>query len=180
MRRRHWVLLPMAALLVTSCSNQIVDGAATTATKNASGGRGGNAQIDEWGEIGAMGKGSPDFPTDWPRHRLTTEWDAPARAFENTLSYIRSSRGPTEMFKPTMNGCDNTEYLIRWRAVADGVQITAHSVDSVENIISSVTAEEGWLHLDGCHTVAFEFGSSDRGGNLADVTATVQMWRPAA
>ncbi len=98
----------MAALLVASCSNQVIDGAATTAKNNiATPSQGATAQSDQWGQIGAMGEGRPEFPTEWDRHRLFTEWDSQTRAFEGTLTYITSSRGPGERFLPTMNGCDS-------------------------------------------------------------------------
>lgn len=83
-------------------------------------------------------------------------------------------------FIPTMNKCDLTDLLVRWPTVADGVTVTAYSVDTIADTHGSVTGSNGWIRLGGCRVPGFEFHSSDKGGNLADVTVTVQAWRPTA
>lgn len=135
---------------------------------------------DEWGAVGGMGEGSQAFPKSRDGYTLDTEWDSQSRAFEDTVTLI-GDETDAEEFTPTMNGCNLTDYLVRWRTVDEDRTVTAYAVDSVGDTHGEVTGSDGWLHLDGCHVPGFEFDSADDDiSNLADITVTVQTWRPSA
>lgn len=106
---------------------------------------------------------------------LVEGWDSPVRAFDASWSPATSSgKNGDYGFPNTMNGCDSTLFLIRWRAVTDGRQVTAGFVqadtgvafctdDAARNNMptpkagDTVTGAAGWMSLDGCQAPLFQF-----------------------
>lgn len=133
----------------------------------------------EWPGPNSVGLApSPEFPTSLPRWTSTRSWTVLPRYF--TDSPWAKAPGPDyAAFPATMNGCDSSRFLVRWRAVNDNSQLVATYVDAVGTPGMQVTGNAGWMDLDQCHTPAFQLLENADGSTLTDVTITVQQYMPA-
>lgn len=85
-----------------------------------------------------------------------------------------------EPFPATMNGCDQTKSLVRWRVSGDG-QVRGSWRDSSgtpEATGDAATGSAGWMVLDGCKTPVFRYVGAGE-GTLTDVAVSVQQYEPA-
>lgn len=124
---------------------------------------------------GGTGSG-PDFPEALDGWRLKQEWNVLERAF--THSWTDGSGPEYEPFPSTMNGCDTSLFLLRWRAISDTAQVVSGWTYSSHLPERLAPASAGWMVLDGCATPRWRLESVP-GGTLVDVTVDVQHWTPA-
>ncbi|MFD6677315.1 hypothetical protein ACFWDA_23500 [Rhodococcus zopfii] len=121
---------------------------------------------------------SPEFPTSLPQWTMTRSWTVLPRYFDD--SPWTEAPGPDYgAFPATMNGCDSSRFLVRWRAVNDTSRLVATYVDAVGTPGMQVTGNAGWMDLDQCHTPAFRLLGATDGSTLTDVTIAVQQYMPA-
>ena len=121
---------------------------------------------------------SPDFPSQIKHWELRSSWSTSTRAFSESWSEV--SGEDHEPFPATMNGCDQTKTLVRWRVTSDG-QVRGSWRDSSgtsEATGDAASGPTGWMILDGCQTPVFKYiGSGD--GSLTDVAISVQQYQPS-
>ncbi|MEO5663743.1 MAG: hypothetical protein ABIR39_10695 [Nocardioides sp.] len=107
--------------------------------------------------------------------RLRQEWNIITRAFNDSWA---AGAGPEHApFPATMNGCDTSRFLVRWRTVNPDSKLLSGWI-SGEVADAVQPAESGWMSLDGCQTPQWQL-LSPAGNFLTDVTVDIQEWKPA-
>jgi hypothetical protein len=129
----------------------------------------------------------PAFPERLAHWTLSGQWSDLPRAFVESDQGWTTTVGPNaQPFPATMNGCDDGRFLVRWRAVDEGVDVLAGEArldgqGAVEGQVwKQAAGHSGWMDIDGCYAPVFRMASAlSDGTNLADVTVEVQEYLPA-
>lgn len=133
----------------------------------------------EWPGPNSVGLApSPEFPASLPQWTSTRSWTVLPRYFTD-FPWAKAPGPDYVTFPATMNGCDSSRFLVRWRAVNNNSQLVATYLDAAGTPGMQVTGNAGWMDLDQCHTPAFQLLDNADGSNLTDVTITVQQYIPA-
>jgi hypothetical protein len=148
-----------------------------------------SSAVDPWtGEpIDTVATGDPPaFPQQLTHWMLVGQWSDLPRAFAGDGTWTVTVGPNASPFPATMNGCNDGRFLVRWRAVDDGVDVLAGEarIDGQGNLDGSpwkqVNAHSGWMDIDQCYAPVFRMaGALADGTNLADVTVQVQEYQPA-
>lgn len=120
----------------------------------------------------------PDFPQQIERWQLRSSWSTPTRAFDESWSEVS---GPDhEPFPATMNGCDQTKTLVRWRVSSEGTVRSSwrDSSGTPEATGDAASGTAGWMVLDGCQTPVFKHIGFNS-GTLSDLAVSVQQYQPS-
>lgn len=187
-------MLSAVGLLLAGCGGAAQ--ATADGSSRASGSHGGSATSsasygsDPWANepIDTIGVGVPPaFPRQLDQWTLTGQWSGLPRAFVQADEEWTVTVGPNATpFPATMNGCDDGRFLVRWRAVDDGVNVIAAAgrpddqmgVDGP--VLKQASGHSGWMDLDGCYAPVFRMEAPlSSGQNLEDVTVEVQEYQPA-
>lgn len=128
----------------------------------------------------------PAFPQQLAHWTLTAQWSDLPRAFAGDGPWTITVGPDANPFPATMNGCNDGRFLVRWRAVDDGVNVLAGEarIDGQGNLDGSVwkqvNAHSGWMDIDQCYAPVFRMAAALADGtNLADVTVQVQEYQPS-
>lgn len=162
MNRRVPALGILLALFLTGCGS---------ATNAVAPGTSANVWIGNQVVMGSAP--SPTFPISLAGWRLSDSWSELPRVFSDGGWTDLSGPGEAD-FPSTMNGCADQRFLIRWRAVDSTAKLEAGIAGG-----GSVTANAGWMGIDGCEMPRIQVVSFDDGASLTDVTIDVQRWVPA-
>ncbi|WP_144376940.1 hypothetical protein [Rhodococcus pyridinivorans] len=109
----------------------------------------------EWPGPNSVGLApSPEFPASLPQWTSTRSWTVLPRYFTD-FPWAKAPGPDYAAFPATMNGCDSSRFLARWRAVNNNSQLVATYLDAVGTPGMQVTGNAGWMDLDQCHTPAF-------------------------
>lgn len=127
---------------------------------------------------GTVATGEPaDFPAELDRWALQSSWSTMPRAFSGE-EWSPTSGPDYSSYPVTMNGCSAQRFLIRWRAVDDGVTVLAATIDTAGTVQQQVSGASGWMDTDGCVTPGFRLpGDLTDGSTLTDVTVEVQQYQ---
>lgn len=77
------------------------------------------------------------------------------------------------VLNPSMNGCDDQRFLVRWNAAGSAARIGAGLADTAGSVSDVVTDSSGWTAFDGCQTP--EFRSHANTNELIDLAVSVQQ-----
>ena len=129
---------------------------------------------------GTVAAGDPaDFPADLDHWVLQSSWSTMPRAFSGD-EWSPTSGPDYSSYPVTMNGCSTQRFLVRWRAVDEGVTVLAAAIDTAGAVQKQVSGASGWMDTDGCLTPGFRLAGDLPGGNtLTDVTVEVQQYLAA-
>ncbi|WP_157519466.1 hypothetical protein [Modestobacter sp. Leaf380] len=121
----------------------------------------------------------PEFPRDLDGWALQNTWSVLPRAFEGQ-DWTLVPGADYDTFPSTMNGCDTQRFLVRWRVLADDVEVEAGLLDAIGDGGSSLSGSNGYMSFDGCLTPAFRLPETNSEySTLTDVTTEVQQYYPA-
>ena len=115
----------------------------------------------------------PPFPTRLGRYRLVDTRTETVRAFDG------SDWSTVFEFGNTMNGCDGSWSLVRWRAVNENAVVEAtHGYDPAGDypLAEAVDGNAGWMAMSGCEQPGFRLRGSSDGSTLTDIVVDVQTW----
>lgn len=188
------MLMIATGLLLAGCGGAAVaapgaeksSSSAPSSGSSASPSRAGSPWVSEPIDTVAIGT-APAFPQRLDHWTLTASWSDLPRAFVEADQQWTVTVGPNATpFPSTMNGCADSRFLVRWRAVDDGVNVIAGagSTDggmTVDGPVDKqITGHSGWMDLDGCEAPIFRMGAAlSSGQNLEDVTVEVREYQPA-
>jgi hypothetical protein len=129
---------------------------------------------------GTVAAGEPaDFPTELDHWALQSSWSTMPRAFSGD-EWSPTSGPDYSSYPVTMNGCSAQRFLIRWRAVDEGVTVLAATIDTAGAVQQQVSGGRGWMDTDGCVTPGFRLADDlPDGSTLTDVTVEVQRYQAA-